>query len=233
MKFYAVTKRLALLLCLFALLTLPGASAFADFEAMEAHELYLAGLESDMNGGNGVNHYVSAAYGGSGMAMLKLGDFCVHGYGADINVEKALEWYQKAVESDDAAARCIAAAKIGDIYYFGLLGAEDKALAAEWYSRAAAFGESGREQSRAAPAQGAQAVTAQAAGAGLRLINDESQPEEPASAVSYVLNTNTRKFHYPHCSSADDIKPSNRSDFSGSRSEVLARGFEPCGRCRP
>lgn len=49
----------------------------------------------------------------------------------------------------------------------------------------------------------------------------------------YVLNKNTRKFHYSHCSSVSNIKPDNREYFSGTREEAIARGFEPCGRCEP
>lgn len=49
----------------------------------------------------------------------------------------------------------------------------------------------------------------------------------------YVLNTNTRKFHYPSCSSADDIKEKNKSYFHGTRDELIAEGFSPCGRCHP
>lgn len=49
----------------------------------------------------------------------------------------------------------------------------------------------------------------------------------------YVLNKNTKKFHYPWCSSADDIKAKNRKDFTGTRQEVINQGYEPCKRCNP
>ena len=54
-----------------------------------------------------------------------------------------------------------------------------------------------------------------------------------AEECDYVLNKNTMKFHYPSCSSASQIKESNREYFTGSREEVIARGFSPCGRCHP
>ncbi len=50
---------------------------------------------------------------------------------------------------------------------------------------------------------------------------------------SYVLNTNTKKFHLPTCSSAKKIKAKNREDFTGTRDEVIARGYEPCKVCNP
>ena len=44
----------------------------------------------------------------------------------------------------------------------------------------------------------------------------ESPTNAPVETVTkdYVLNTNTKKFHYPSCSSVKDIKSSNRSDYS-------------------
>lgn len=54
-----------------------------------------------------------------------------------------------------------------------------------------------------------------------------------SSAGSYVLNTNTKKFHYPTCSSVGDMSPKNRSDVSMSREEIIAQGYVPCKRCNP
>lgn len=52
-------------------------------------------------------------------------------------------------------------------------------------------------------------------------------------AQDYVLNTNTKKFHYPTCSSVDDMKPKNRKDVHESRDQIIAEGYEPCKRCNP
>lgn len=57
--------------------------------------------------------------------------------------------------------------------------------------------------------------------------------EETEYQTTYVLNTNSKKFHYSHCSSAGDIKESNKSSFTGSRDEIIAKGYSPCGRCDP
>lgn len=54
-----------------------------------------------------------------------------------------------------------------------------------------------------------------------------------AEECDYVLNKSTKKFHKPSCSSATNIKPSNREYFTGTREAVIARGFEPCKRCNP
>ena len=69
------------------------------------------------------------------------------------------------------------------------------------------------------------------------LQNEETGKSEevPANsdASTYILNTNTRKFHLPSCSSAEDILPANRQDYTGSRDELIAQGYSPCGRCKP
>lgn len=49
----------------------------------------------------------------------------------------------------------------------------------------------------------------------------------------YVLNTNTMKFHYPYCSSVDDMSEKNKQFFSGSREEIIAMGYVPCKQCHP
>ena len=55
---------------------------------------------------------------------------------------------------------------------------------------------------------------------------------EPAS-VNYVGNKNTGKFHLPSCSSVSDMNESNKLYWTGSRDELIAQGYVPCGRCHP
>ena len=50
---------------------------------------------------------------------------------------------------------------------------------------------------------------------------------------TYILNTNTRKFHLPDCSGAADIKGKNREEYTGTREKLTNQGYEPCGRCHP
>ena len=49
----------------------------------------------------------------------------------------------------------------------------------------------------------------------------------------YVLNTNTKKFHYPGCKSVKQMKEKNRKDYTGSRDEIIKMGFVPCKNCNP
>lgn len=50
---------------------------------------------------------------------------------------------------------------------------------------------------------------------------------------SYVVNTNTGKFHETWCSSAKRIKDSNRWDYTGTREDLIGMGYEPCKNCNP
>ena len=53
------------------------------------------------------------------------------------------------------------------------------------------------------------------------------------AGTDYVLNKNTKKFHYTSCSSVSDMKESNKLFHTGTRDEVIAMGYKPCGRCKP
>lgn len=50
---------------------------------------------------------------------------------------------------------------------------------------------------------------------------------------TYILNMNTKKFHLPSCSSAEDISVNNKAEFIGIREELLDAGYEGCKRCNP
>lgn len=62
--------------------------------------------------------------------------------------------------------------------------------------------------------------------------------EEPAQEtdssgigeVTYILNTETEKFHKPSCGY---LPTANRKDSSESRESIIAQGYSPCKRCNP
>ena len=49
----------------------------------------------------------------------------------------------------------------------------------------------------------------------------------------YVMNTSSMKFHLPSCSSVSSIKDENKATYQGPREDLIAEGYEPCGRCNP
>lgn len=60
--------------------------------------------------------------------------------------------------------------------------------------------------------------------------------EETASdteQTTYILNTSSRKFHLPDCPSVSSMKEANKSTYTGSREDLIAQGYEPCGQCKP
>lgn len=56
---------------------------------------------------------------------------------------------------------------------------------------------------------------------------------QPQTECDFVLNTKSKKFHEPDCGSAKTIKDENREAFSGTRDELIAEGYSPCGNCKP
>ena len=57
-------------------------------------------------------------------------------------------------------------------------------------------------------------------------------PVDPENAT-YVLNTSSMKIHKPKCGSVETIKEENRKYTNLTREELIAQGYEPCGRCKP
>ena len=57
---------------------------------------------------------------------------------------------------------------------------------------------------------------------------------EPAEGeMTYILNTNSRKFHLPDCSSVDSMREENKETYTGSRDKLINMGYSPCGQCDP
>lgn len=57
---------------------------------------------------------------------------------------------------------------------------------------------------------------------------DDGEPE-----ADYILNTNTKKFHYPSCPSVEQMKETSRQAYFGTREDVIGMGYDPCQNCRP
>lgn len=67
-------------------------------------------------------------------------------------------------------------------------------------------------------------------------VQTESVKETSApvsTGTEYILNTNTKMFHYPSCSSVKQMKASNKKEYTGSRDDLIAQGYDPCKKCNP
>lgn len=62
---------------------------------------------------------------------------------------------------------------------------------------------------------------------------EENENYSDKDKSEYVINTNTKKFHLPSCSSIEDIKEKNKESYNGSKKWLTENGYSPCGICRP
>ena len=67
------------------------------------------------------------------------------------------------------------------------------------------------------------------------IVADASKSTTAAEAnvQTYILNTNTKKFHKESCNSAKSMDASNKKIYTGSRQELIDMGYEACGVCKP
>ena len=65
------------------------------------------------------------------------------------------------------------------------------------------------------------------------------EPEQTDSVVgeapmySYILNTSSKRVHYPDCSSVDSMNEANKQSYTGTREQLIIDGYSPCGSCKP
>lgn len=69
--------------------------------------------------------------------------------------------------------------------------------------------------------------------AGEAQVNEEPANDSISQSGHYVLNKNTKKFHYAGCASAKQIKASNYAEFDGNRDTLISRGYSACKKCNP
>lgn len=79
--------------------------------------------------------------------------------------------------------------------------------------------------------------------------NDDDIPAQPVTQAStqvsettnstvsvsteYILNTSSKKIHYPSCSSVSKMKEKNKKATSESKDSLISQGYSPCGNCKP
>lgn len=70
-------------------------------------------------------------------------------------------------------------------------------------------------------------------------VVEESKSETPPPSTTnevsqtYILNNNTKKFHEEGCGSASRISQKNKGTYTGTRDELINKGYSPCGNCDP
>ena len=61
----------------------------------------------------------------------------------------------------------------------------------------------------------------------------QDEPQAAPAGTDYVMNKNTKKFHYPSCKSVKQMKEKNKGYYTGTRDELISMGYDPCGNCHP
>ena len=61
----------------------------------------------------------------------------------------------------------------------------------------------------------------------------EESPEIKETESEYILNTSSKKFHYPSCYSVEKMSEKNKKAYTGTRQSVTDMGYSPCGNCDP
>lgn len=65
------------------------------------------------------------------------------------------------------------------------------------------------------------------------LSGSEVSSNTTVGNTRYILNTNSKKFHAAACEQAQNIKDSNREDYTGSREELIESGYTASQCCDP
>lgn len=70
------------------------------------------------------------------------------------------------------------------------------------------------------------------------ISEDAALPTEMKETITkkeptFILNTNSRKFHIPTCDSVGKMKEENRKEYFGQRDDLVSTGYSPCGSCHP
>ena len=63
----------------------------------------------------------------------------------------------------------------------------------------------------------------------------EETAERTAPQASSVVNINpeSKKFHRPDCTDVKSMKDENKWEYTGTREELIAMGYQPCKTCKP
>ncbi len=64
-------------------------------------------------------------------------------------------------------------------------------------------------------------------------VISETVHADDSEVTEYILNTSTKKFHYPNCRYVASISEENKEEYTGSRADLIDAGYSPCGSCKP
>ena len=89
-----------------------------------------------------------------------------------------------------------------------------------------AASEDGFQQSEQQPTQ----MESQSVQPAQQSISRTAPASSESSDRTYIVNTETKKFHYRGCSR---LPTKNRAEYYGNRNDLIASGYVPCAVCDP
>ncbi|WP_455235506.1 DNA/RNA non-specific endonuclease, partial [Senegalimassilia anaerobia] len=91
------------------------------------------------------------------------------------------------------------------------------------------------DKAAAGSANGSKADGGSSSGSGAASGNgsNSSSNQGTSEQQDYILNVKNKKFHKPDCSAVNDTSSANKQDFTGTRDQLIAKGYSPCGICKP
>lgn len=68
-----------------------------------------------------------------------------------------------------------------------------------------------------------------------KLLSSKANASSDADSdkQTYIVNTNTKKFHKPSCSSVKSMSTKNKKKYTGYRKNLIDNGYNPCKNCNP
>lgn len=63
--------------------------------------------------------------------------------------------------------------------------------------------------------------------------SSSKQNTSESSNQTYILNTNTKKFHKPECYSVKRMSEKNKKKYKGTKKQLIDEGYSPCKNCNP
>ena len=63
--------------------------------------------------------------------------------------------------------------------------------------------------------------------------NTGKDTDSTAAKQTYILNTNTKKFHKPGCRSVKQMSEKNKKEVKDTRDHIISDGYDPCKICNP
>ena len=64
-------------------------------------------------------------------------------------------------------------------------------------------------------------------------LSTRSEIGDGSEEMTYILNVSSKKFHLSGCPSAATMSEKNREEIKSTREELIYRGYDPCGVCKP